>query len=134
MREVLPTLRAPTDAGLGGVLLANMVEAWLVGNPDGVTSVEAANELQDHGTTPEQTGLHLCPSVDECPGAPSPGKHGAPVCPANNGAGTGLERIGDSHARTGFGNDRDRDDQAGRLQESGGRCLDVPTWRGVCTG
>jgi len=89
MREVLPTLRAPTDAGLGGVLLANMVEAWLVGNPDGVTSVEAANELQDHGTAPEQTGLHLCPSVDECPGAPSPGKHGAPVCPANNGAGTG---------------------------------------------
>src|SRR5260370_21382541 len=67
MREVLPTRRAPTDAGLGGVLLANMVEAWLVGNPDGVTSVEAANELQDHGTTPEQTGLHLCPSVDECP-------------------------------------------------------------------
>src|SRR6202521_2615195 len=69
MREVLPALRAPTDAGLGGVLLANMVEAWLVGNPDGVTSVEAANELQDHGTTPGQTGLHLCPPVDECPGA-----------------------------------------------------------------
>src|SRR5438094_1196581 len=80
MRELLPALCAPTEAGLGGVLLANMVEAWLVGNPDGVTSVEAANELQDHGTAPEQTGLHLCPSVDECPGAPSPGKHGAPVC------------------------------------------------------
>src|ERR1700686_1737729 len=109
MREVLPALQAPIDAGLGGVLLANMVEAWLVGNPDGVTSVEAANELQDHGTTPEQTGLHLCPSVDECPGAPPPGKHGAPVCPADDGAGTGLERVRDPDARPGSGNDRQRD-------------------------
>src|SRR5205809_5105591 len=134
MREVLPTLRAPTDAGLGGVLLANMVEAWLVGNPDGVTSVEAANELQDHGTTPEQTGLHLCPSVDECPGAPSPGKHGAPVWPANNGAGTGLERIGDSDARSGPGHDGDRDDQEGGFQDSGGGCVDGPSGRGVCAG
>src|SRR5258708_12768939 len=98
MREVLPPRRAPTDAGLGGVVLANMVEAWLVGNPDGVTSVEAANELQDHGTTPEQTGLHLCPPVDECPGAPSPGKHGPPECAANDGTGSGLERIRDSDA------------------------------------
>src|SRR5438046_10548213 len=121
MREVLPTLRAPTDAGLGGVLLANKVEAWLVGNPDGVTSVEAANELQDHGTTPEQTGLHLCPPVDECPSAPPPGKHGAPVCIANHGAGTGLERIGDSHARPGLGHDGDRDDQMGGFQYYGGR-------------
>src|SRR6266699_4218995 len=119
MREVLPTLRAPTDAGLGGVLLANMVEAWLVGNPDGVTSVEAANELQDHGTTPEQTGLHLCPPVDECPGAPPPGEYGAPVCTANDGAGTGLERIGDSDARSGTGQGGDRDDQKGGLQDSG---------------
>src|SRR6266571_3700524 len=109
MHEVLAALHAPIDAGLGGVLLANMIEAWLVGNPEGVTSVEAANE-QDHGATPEQTGLHLCPPVDECPGAPPPGEHGTPVCTANDGAGIGLERIGDSHARPGFGNDRDRDD------------------------
>src|SRR5260370_24624079 len=96
MSEAPPILHASMDAGLGGVLLANMVEAWLVGNPDGATSVEAANELQDHATTPEQTGLHLCPPVDECPGAPPPGVHGAPVCIANDGAGVGLERVGDS--------------------------------------
>src|SRR5256712_7016536 len=111
MSEVLSARHSSIDAGLGGVLLANMVEAWLVGNPDGVTSVEAANELQDHGTTPEQTGLHLCPPVDECSGAPPPGKHGAPVCAANDGAGTGLERIGESDARSGPGHDGDRDDQ-----------------------
>src|SRR6266568_4533677 len=105
MKEAPPALHASIDAGLGGVLLANMVEAWLMGNPDGVTRGEAANELQDHGTTPEQTGLHLCPPVDERPGAPPPGKHGAPVCTANDGAGVGLERVGDSDARSGPGHD-----------------------------
>src|SRR5437867_3984367 len=40
MSEVTSVLQSPIDAGLGGVLLANMVEAWLAGNPDGVTSVE----------------------------------------------------------------------------------------------
>ncbi|HKE21629.1 MAG TPA: hypothetical protein VKB88_04505 [Bryobacteraceae bacterium] len=56
-------LRPVIDAGLGGVLLAKMIEACLVGNPDRVMSVEAANELHDHGTTPEQTGLHLYPTI-----------------------------------------------------------------------
>src|SRR5438105_14305807 len=124
MSEALPALHASIDAGLGGVLLANMVEAWLVGNPDGVKSVEAAHELQDHETTPEQTVLHLCPPVDECAGAPSPGKHGAPICTANDGAGRGLERISDSDARSGPRHDGDRDDQAGGFQDAGGGCLD----------
>src|SRR5215469_10676549 len=90
MSELLSALHAPIEAALGGALLANMVEAWLVGHPDDVTSVEAAHEFQNHGTTPEPTGLHLCPPVDECPGAPPSGKHGAPVCPAKDGAGAGL--------------------------------------------
>src|ERR1700730_19100204 len=115
MSEAPFTLQRPIDAGLGGVLLANMVEAWLVGNPNGVTSAEVANELQDHGTTPEQTGLHLCPPVDECPGAPPPGKHGAPVCIANDGAGAGLERIGGSNARPG-----PREDGGGGAGSGGG--------------
>jgi hypothetical protein len=33
-------LLAPIDAGLGGVLLANMVEAWLAGNPDSLASAD----------------------------------------------------------------------------------------------
>src|ERR1700694_1283075 len=113
MSQVPSALHAPIDAELGGVLLANMVEAWLAGNPDCLPSMEAADEPQDHGTTPEQTGLHLCAPVDERPGAPPSGKHGAPVCPARDGAGTGLERIGDPDARPGAGEGRSRGDEAG---------------------
>src|SRR5260370_36601809 len=134
MSEVLAALDAPIDAGLGGVLLANMVEAWLVGNPDEVTGAEVANELQDHGATPEQTGLHLCPPVDECSGAPPPGKHGTPVCIGNDGAGARLERVGDSGARSGPWPAGDRADQAGGFQDSGGGCLDGPSVPGVCAG
>src|ERR1051325_12092567 len=97
MSEVLSALYPQIDAGLGGVLLANMVEAWLVGNSDDVTSVEADSELQNHGTTPEQTGLHLRPPVHAGSGAAPSGEHGTPVCVARDGAGTGLERIGDSY-------------------------------------
>src|SRR5258708_4926442 len=104
MSEAVSTLQVSIDAGLGGVLLANMVEAWLGGNPDGFSNAEAANELQDNATTPEQTGVHLCPPIDECPGAPPPGEHRAPVCTANDGAGNGLERVGDSYTRPGPGN------------------------------
>src|SRR5216684_6899650 len=86
MSEAQSALHASIDAGLGGVLLANMVEAWLAGNPDCLESVEVADEPQDHRTTPEQTRLHLCAPVDECPGAPPPGKHGAPVCIASDAA------------------------------------------------
>src|SRR6516225_7291307 len=134
MSERLSALHSPIDAGLGGVLVANMLEAWLAGNPDGVSGAEAANELQDHRTTPEQTGLYLCPAVDECPSAPPPGEHGAPVCTASDGAGNGLERIGDSHPRPGPGNDRQRDDQAGGFQDFGYGCLDGTSGCGVCTG
>src|SRR6266852_5470062 len=134
MNEVPSAPQAPIDAGLGGVLLANMVEAWLAGNPDCLASVEAADEPQDHRNTPEQARLHLCAPVDECPSAPPPGKHGAPVCIANNGAGTGLERIDDPDARPGPGHDGNRDDQARGLQDSGGGCFDGPSGCGVCTG
>src|SRR6266699_4670187 len=134
MSEALATLHASIYAGLGGVLLANMVESWLAGNPDCLASAEAADEPQDHGPAPEQTRVHLCAPVDECPGAPTPGKHGASVCIASDGAGTGLERIGDSHARPGPRRDGDRDDQAGGFQDSGGRCLDGSSGRGVCPG
>src|SRR5262245_49594764 len=134
MSEAVSAPQVSIDAGLGGVLLANMVEAWLVGNADGATSVEAANEPQDHAKTPEQAGLHLCPPIDECSGAPPPGEHGAAVCTAKDGAGDGLERIGDSDTRSGPGHDGDRDDQAGGFQNSGGRCLDGASGRGICAG
>ena len=64
MSEALSTLHASIDAGLGGVLLANMLEAWLDGNPRLLPTGEAADEPQDHRTSPEPTGLHLCAPVD----------------------------------------------------------------------
>src|SRR6516165_917486 len=130
----LSTLHPAIDAGLGGVLLANMVEAWLVGNPDCVTSEEATNELQDHGTTPEQAGLHLYPPVHAGSGAAPSGEYRAPICATRDGAGTGLERIGDPHTRSGPGNDGHRDDTAGGLQGSGCGCVDGASGRGVCAG
>src|SRR5260370_21624557 len=123
MSQAPSALHAPIDAGLGGVLLANMVEAWLAGNPDCLPSMEAADEPQDHGTTPEQTGLHLCSPVDECPSAPPSGEHRAPVCAASDGAGTGLERIGDPDARPGLRPDGDRNDQAAAFADSSGGCF-----------
>src|SRR2546426_8889849 len=124
MSEVSSALHAPIDAGLGGVLLANMVEAWLAGNPDCLVSADVADEPQDHGTTWEQTCLHLSTPVEECPGAPPSGKHRAPVCTASDGAGTRLERIDEPHARPGPGHDGDRDDQAGGFQDFSAGCLD----------
>src|SRR6516164_9979401 len=132
MSERLSTLHSALDVGLGGVLVANMVEAWLAGNPDGVTGVEAVNELQAHRTTPQPTGLHLCPPVDECSSAPPSGKHGAPVCTASDGAGTGVERIGDSYTRPGPRHDGDRDEPSRGFQDSGGGCLNGPGGRSVC--
>src|SRR5215471_12962678 len=52
------------DASLGGVLLANMLEGWLDGDPTVLTTVETADELKDCGTSPKQTGLHLSTSID----------------------------------------------------------------------
>src|SRR6266567_9184701 len=127
MSEVSSALHASIDAGLGGVLLANMVEAWLAGNLDCLASAEATDEPQDHRTAPEQAGLHLCAPVDQCPGTPPSGEHRAPVCTANDGAGTGLERIGDSDARPGPGHDGDRDDPTRGFQDSGSGCLDGPS-------
>ena len=135
MSEALSALHAPIDPGLGGVLLANMLASWLDRQSAAVTATaEASDESQDQGTSPEQTGLHLLTPVDAGPSAPPSGEHGAPVCTAREGAGTGLERIPDSHARPGPGKDGNGDDGAGGLQDLGGGCLDGPSGRGVCPG
>ena len=49
--------------GLGGVLLANMLEGWLDGIPT-FPNWEVTDEPQDYRTSPEQTGLHLFTPVD----------------------------------------------------------------------
>src|ERR1700736_5474455 len=134
MNQGLAALPAQINTGLSGVLLANMVESWLEDDPHWLATTEAADELQDHRTTPEQTRLHLCTPVDERPSAPPSGEHGTTVCAARDGAGAGLERIHDPHARPGPGNDRYRDDQARGLQDLSGGCLDESSGRSVCPG
>ena len=42
MSEALSALHAPVDAALGGVLLANMLEAWLDGDPMVLSTAETA--------------------------------------------------------------------------------------------
>src|ERR1035438_4626418 len=109
MSEALSALRVPIDPERGGVLLANMLASWLDQDRSLTATAEAGNESQDSRTSPQQAGLHLPAPVDAGPSSASSGEHGAPVCPAREGAGTGLERIPDSHPRPGFGKDGNGD-------------------------
>ena len=134
MSEALSALLAPIDAGLGGVLLANMLEGWLDGDPKALSTAETPDEPQDCRTSPQQTGLHLFAPVDTGSSTPPSGEHGAPVCTTREGLGTGLERIPGPHPGSGLGKNGDRDDGAGGLQDLGGGCLDGSGGRGVCPG
>src|SRR5215831_9532842 len=127
-------LHATIDASLGGVLLANMLEGWLDGNPMVWPTAETANELEDCGTSPKQTGLHLSTPIDAGSSTPPSGEHGAPVCAARDGAGTGLERILDPHTGPRFRKDGDPDDGARGLQDPGCGCLDGSGGSRVCVG
>src|SRR5215470_13146643 len=134
MSEAAAALPTWFYAGLGGVLLANMLEGWLEGAPNFFAAAETADEPEDLRTPPEQTRLHLFAPVDTGSSVPPSREHRAPVCPARVGSGTGLERSRDPHPRPGPGKDRDRDDQARRLQDLGGGCLDGPSGCCVCLG
>src|SRR5215831_8518135 len=134
MSEALSALRVPIDPGQGGVLLANMLASWLDQDRSLTATAEARDESQDSRAAPPQARLHLLTPVDAGPGSPPSGEYGAPVRLAREGAGTGLERIPDSHPRPGFGKDGNGDDAAGGLQDLSGRCLDGPGGGGVCPG
>src|SRR5215813_11015413 len=134
MRKAVSALHTPIDVGLGSVLLANMLAAWLDGHPEVLPIEEATDESQDPGTSPEQAGLHLFTPVDAEPSTPPSGEHGAAVRTAREGTGTGLERIPDPHAGSGSGEDRHRNGEAGGLQDLGGGGLDGASRRRVCIG
>src|ERR1700737_4594008 len=111
------------DVGVGGVLLANMLEGWLAHDPSAAPG-EAADESEDLRRPPPQTRLHLFAPVDPGPSAPPSGEHRAPVCVAREGARPGLERRRDSDPRPGPGQNRNSDDGVGGLQDSRGGRLD----------
>ena len=50
--ETHSSLTAPIDVELGGVLLANMLEGWLQGNPNFSATAEATDEPQDSHAIP----------------------------------------------------------------------------------
>src|SRR6516225_4728669 len=100
MSEVSSSLIVPIDPELGGVLLANMLEAWLDAHPDSLTTAEVTDELEDHRATSEQTCLHLRAPVD-VGSSPSPSrKHGTPICAAAESTGTRLEHSSRPNTRS----------------------------------
>src|SRR5215467_2717250 len=134
MRQTVSAIQMPFDVGLGGMLLANMLVAWLDSDSEILPPEEAVDESQDHRTSPEPTSLHLLTAVDAQP-SPSPsGEHRTSVCPAREGAGTGLERIPDPHTGSGPGEDGYRNRGTGGLQDLGGGGLAGASGRGIRAG
>src|SRR5271165_449530 len=124
MSEALPALHALIDLKLGSVLLANMLAGWLDDNRESSCSVEAADEYEGYRATPEQDRLCVCASVD-AGASPSPsGEYGAPVCPAIESPGAGLERATGPHSGPGSGHVGGTDNRPGRLQDPDSGCLD----------
>src|SRR5260370_14645686 len=91
------------DFQLASMIVANMLENWLDFSPHAWTTAEVTDEPENLRPAAEQTGLHLCASIDACPSAPPSGEHRASVCPATESCGTGLERNVDPHPRSRFG-------------------------------
>jgi hypothetical protein len=75
MRPAVSAIQIPIDVGLGGILLANMLTAWLEGDPKVLSTEEVVDESQDCRTSPEQTSLHLFTPVDAEPSPPPSGEH-----------------------------------------------------------
>ena len=51
MRQAVSAIQMPIDVGLGGILLANMLVAWLDGDPKVLPTGEAVDESQDRRTS-----------------------------------------------------------------------------------
>src|SRR5215471_2251394 len=80
MPPAASALPRPIDVRLGGLLLANMLAAWLDDDPKVLSTREASHESQDHRTSPEPTSLRVFTPVDAVPSPPPSGEHGASVC------------------------------------------------------
>src|SRR5260370_12083791 len=119
MCDALSTGIAAFETELGGVLLANMLAAWLDSAPDMFASTEALDELQDHRTSSEQTRLCVCAPVDDGASPAPSGEHRASVCSTSEGAGLGLERSGDPYSGPGSGRIGSTDGGTGGLQNLG---------------
>src|ERR1017187_1688137 len=113
MSESPAAVHEPIDVELGGAFLANMLAAWIDGDPEGVSSLEAADEYHDQRATPEQDRVCVCASVDTGAGSSPSGEHGASVCSAGESTGHGLERAVGSDFGWGPGQVRSTDNGTG---------------------
>src|SRR5258708_33166051 len=102
MRHGCSALIVQIDPQLASMIVANMLENWLDFSPNALTTAAVTDEPENLRTAAEQTGLHLCASVDGCPSAPPSREHRASVCAAKESSGTGVERNVDPHPRSGF--------------------------------
>src|SRR6267378_6561413 len=134
MSATSSSLIVPTDPQLASVIIANMLENWLDSSPHAWTTPEVTDEPENLRTAEEQTGLHLCASVDPCASAPPSGEYRASVCAAAESSRTGLERTVDPDPRSGFGNIRCSYDGAHGLQNPGSGCFHGTGGGGVCLG
>src|SRR6202795_3593415 len=90
------------DVAKAGVILANMIEAYLAGgappsNPEGA----AHDDLQDCRSTSVAGSLHLHSSVDDGAGPLQPGEHGAPIQSGEQSPVSRLESGADPGSRPG---------------------------------
>ncbi|SPS02912.1 hypothetical protein CBM2634_U470004 [Cupriavidus taiwanensis] len=90
MSQAPLSLTISIDPQSAGVLIANMLEAWLTAESALEPTEEAVDEHQDHSATSQQTGVHLYPPIDAGSGAAPSREHRAPVCVARQSTGTGL--------------------------------------------
>src|SRR6516225_6387205 len=122
------------DPHLAGVLVANMLEAWLTAGSALELSQEDVDEHQDHHAASGQAGIHLYPPVDTGPGAAQSGEYRAPVCVEGPGAGAGLAGDCDPDPGPGSRPVGRPDDGPRGLQDTGDRCLDGTCGCGLCAG
>src|SRR5580698_5884512 len=117
---------APSEMEAGAVLLANMLEAWLDDAANVWTPEEAAGELENNGTTLQQTRLCLCAPIDNGASSSPSGEHRTSVCPSRESTGAGMERDGDPHSRPGSRSVGSTDGGARGLQDISERDLAGP--------
>src|SRR3981081_1005331 len=134
MSTALSSLIVPTDFQLASVIIANMLENWLDSSPTALTTAEVTDDAENLRSAADQTGLHLCASVNSCPSAPPSREHRASVCAATESSGTGLARNVDPNPRSGFGSIRCPYKGPHGLQDPGSGCFHGPGGRGVCLG
>src|SRR5258708_11603213 len=101
MSTASSSLIVPFDPQLASVIVANMLENWLDSSPHALTTSEVIDEPENLRTAEEQTGLHLCATVNPCASAPPSGEYRSSVCAPAESYGTGLDRTIDPHPRSG---------------------------------